>query len=61
MRFYEGDRAYEVERVLDPTTQLYSGWRFNVIGFVPASSYFAQAKPRLRKKQKRRARRPLLR
>jgi hypothetical protein len=25
MRFYEGDHAYEVERVLDPATQLYTG------------------------------------
>src|SRR5262245_44805414 len=30
MRFCEGDHAYEVERVLDPATQIYSGWRFNV-------------------------------
>lgn len=30
MRFYEGDHAYEVEKVLDPATQLHSGWRYNV-------------------------------
>jgi len=30
MRFYEGDHAYEVERVLDPATQLYTGWRYKV-------------------------------
>ncbi len=30
MRFYEGDHAYEVERVLDPATQVHSGWRYNV-------------------------------
>jgi hypothetical protein len=30
MRIYEGDHAYELERVLDPTTQLYKGWRYNV-------------------------------
>lgn len=30
MRFYEGDHAYEVERILDPATQLYSGWRYNL-------------------------------
>jgi len=30
MRIYEGDHAYEIERVLDPTTQLYKGWRYNV-------------------------------
>lgn len=30
MRFYEGDHAYEVEKVLDPATQLYSGWRYKI-------------------------------
>jgi len=30
MRFYEGDYAYEIERVLDPATQLVSNWRWNV-------------------------------
>jgi hypothetical protein len=30
MRIYEGDHAYEIERVLEPTTQLYKGWRYNV-------------------------------
>ena len=30
MRIYEGDHAYEVERVLDPATQLYTGWRYKV-------------------------------
>jgi hypothetical protein len=29
MRIYEGDHAYEVE-ILDPATQLYTGWRYNV-------------------------------
>jgi len=30
MRFYEGDHAYEVERVLDSATQLYTGWRYKI-------------------------------
>ena len=30
MRFYQGDHAYEVEKVRDPGTQLYSGWRYKV-------------------------------
>jgi len=30
MRIYEGDHAYEIERILDPTTQLFTGWRYNV-------------------------------
>jgi hypothetical protein len=30
MRFYEGNYAYEIERLLDPATQLQTGWRYNV-------------------------------
>src|SRR2546423_7622106 len=30
MRIYAGDYAYEIERVLDPETQLVSGWRYNI-------------------------------
>ena len=30
MRIYEGDHAYEIERIIDPTTQLFKGWRYNV-------------------------------
>ena len=30
MRFHEGDHAYEVERVQDPATQLYTGWRYKI-------------------------------
>ena len=30
MRIYEGDYAYEVERVLDSATQIPKGWRYNV-------------------------------
>ena len=36
MRFYEGDHAYEVERVLDPATQLYTGWRYKVYRVRPS-------------------------
>jgi hypothetical protein len=36
MQFYEGDHAYEVERILDPATQLYSGWRYNVYRVRPS-------------------------
>jgi hypothetical protein len=35
MRFYEGDHAYEVERTLDPATQLYTGWRYKVYRIRP--------------------------
>jgi hypothetical protein len=30
MRIYEGDFAYEIERVLDPSTEVFKGWRYNV-------------------------------
>ncbi|HVN17665.1 MAG TPA: hypothetical protein VMU05_02805 [Dongiaceae bacterium] len=35
MRFYEGDYAYEIERVRDTATQLYTGWRYNVYRIRP--------------------------
>jgi hypothetical protein len=35
MRFYENDYAYEVERVMDPATQLYTGWRYNIYRIRP--------------------------
>jgi hypothetical protein len=35
MRIYEGDYAYEVERILDPATQLYTGWRYNIYRIRP--------------------------
>jgi hypothetical protein len=30
MRIYEGDYAYEIEQVLDPSTQVPLGWRYNI-------------------------------
>jgi len=30
MRIYEGDYAYEVERVFDSATQVQTGWRYNI-------------------------------
>jgi len=36
MRFYEGDHAYEIERVLDPATQVQAGWRYNIYRIRPA-------------------------
>jgi len=30
MRIYEGNYAYEIERVLDPLTELMKGWRYKV-------------------------------
>jgi hypothetical protein len=28
MRIYEDDFAYEIERVLEPATQVFKGWRY---------------------------------
>lgn len=30
MRIYEGDFAYEIERIIDPNTQLITGWRYKL-------------------------------
>ncbi len=35
MRFYEGDYAYELERVRDQATQVFTGWRYNVYRIRP--------------------------
>ncbi len=35
MRIYEGDYAYEIERAVNPETQLTSGWRYNVYRIRP--------------------------
>lgn len=35
MRIYEGDYAYEIEPVLDPATQVSSGWRYKIYRIRP--------------------------
>jgi hypothetical protein len=35
MRFYEGDYAYEIERIRDSATQVFTGWRYNVYQIRP--------------------------
>lgn len=35
MRIYEGDYAYEIESVVDPATQISSGWRYKVYRIRP--------------------------
>ncbi|HKU28513.1 MAG TPA: hypothetical protein VJQ54_23795 [Candidatus Sulfotelmatobacter sp.] len=35
MRFYEGDYAYEIERIRDSATQVFTGWRYNVYRIRP--------------------------
>ncbi len=36
MRIYEDDYAYEVERLVDPATQIPYSWRYNVYRIRPA-------------------------
>ena len=37
MRIYEGDYAYEVEQVLDPSTLIRAGWKYNVYRVRPVN------------------------
>ena len=39
MRIYEGDYAYEVERVLDPATLVPTGWKYNVYRVRPVNQF----------------------
>ena len=41
MRIYEGDYAYEVERVFDSATLVETGWRYNT-GYVHVMNCFAR-------------------
>ena len=36
MRIYEGDHAYEIEQILNPETQVRSGWRYKVYRVRPS-------------------------
>lgn len=51
MRFYQGDHAYEVEKVRDPGTQLYSGGATKSIGRAPSSNCYARGALRHKKKR----------
>ena len=35
MRIHEGNYAYEVERVIDPATQVHTSWRYNIYRIKP--------------------------
>jgi hypothetical protein len=35
VRIHEGDYAYEVERVVDPATQIQLAWRYNIYRIRP--------------------------
>ncbi len=44
MRIYEGDYAYEIERIIDPATQLASGWRYNLYRIRPADELLSSGR-----------------
>ncbi len=44
MRIYEGDYAYEIERILDPATQVSTGWRYNVYRVRPRDELLRSGK-----------------
>lgn len=43
MRIYEGDYAYEIERVLDPATEILKGWRYNLYRVRPIDKLLRSA------------------
>jgi hypothetical protein len=59
MRIYEGDYAYEVERVLDPATQLNTGWRYNVYRVRPIDQLLRSGEAATREDAERAGKRAL--
>lgn len=59
MRFYEGDYAYEVERIRDSATQLYVGWRYNVYRIRPDNKLLRSGKDESQAEAERSARKVL--
>lgn len=59
MRFYEGDYAYEVERVLDPRTQLESGWRYNIYRVRPGHQLLRSGQAQTRQEAEQQGKRVL--
>ena len=59
MRVYEGDYAYEVERIIDPRTQLESGWRYNVYCVRPAHQLLRSGQSRTRQEAEEAGKRAL--
>jgi len=59
MRFYQEDYAYEVEKVRDPATQLYSGWRYKVYRVRPVEELLRSGNAPTREDAERTGRRVL--
>jgi hypothetical protein len=48
VRIHEGDYAYEVERVLDPATQVQLGWRYNIYQVRPVDRLVSSGEAKTR-------------
>lgn len=59
MRIYEGDFAYEVERVLDPATQVRTGWRYNLYRVRPTDELLRSGEVSTREEAERAGKRAL--
>lgn len=59
MRFYEGDYAYELERVRDAATQLFTGWRYHVYRIRPDNRILRSGEARTREEAETTARKAL--
>ena len=59
MRFYEGDHAYEIERIIDPETQLVTGWRYNVYRVRPGEELLRSGKAKTKEEAEEAGKRAL--
>lgn len=59
MRFYEGDYAYEIERIRDSATQLFVGWRYNVYRIRPDNKLLRSGESQSQTEAERSARKAL--
>jgi hypothetical protein len=59
MRFYEDDHAYEIERVRDTATQLFTGWRYNVYRIRPGNQLLRSGEAPTQEEAERAARKAL--
>lgn len=59
MRFYEGDYAYELERVRDAATQVLTGWRYNVYRIRPDNRILRSGEARTQEEAESTARKAL--
>lgn len=59
MRIYEGDHAYEIERIRDSATQVFTGWRYNVYRIRPEQNLLRSGEAQTQEEAEASARREL--